>query len=142
MTRQHQTQWAAQFAVASELCRRGYQVALTLGNHPTMDLMVVSPKGTPFFVDVKGQYKQNPWPVSPKDKGEELFYVLAFVPDPKDGQNRFTVLSQDEVNAHLAGNNVKYRARKPERAGKDDPMPCVSADYAKAHEGGWDKLPE
>jgi|ERR1700730_1791448 len=32
----HQTQWAAQFAVASELCKRDYQVALTtrtLGSH-------------------------------------------------------------------------------------------------------------
>jgi hypothetical protein len=26
----HQTQWAAQFAVASELCKRGYEVALTM----------------------------------------------------------------------------------------------------------------
>ena len=33
----HRTQWAAQFAVASELCKRNYQVALTLGNHPTID---------------------------------------------------------------------------------------------------------
>jgi hypothetical protein len=36
----HQTQWAAQFAVASELCKRNYEVALTLGNHPVIDLMM------------------------------------------------------------------------------------------------------
>jgi hypothetical protein len=30
----HQTQWAAQFAVASELCKRGYQVALPLAIIP------------------------------------------------------------------------------------------------------------
>ena len=39
----HRTQWAARFAVASELCKRGYQVALTMGIHPVADLMVVSP---------------------------------------------------------------------------------------------------
>jgi hypothetical protein len=44
MARGHQTQWAAQFAVASELCKRGYEVALTLGHTtPDADLMVVSP---------------------------------------------------------------------------------------------------
>jgi hypothetical protein len=39
----HQTQWAAQFAVASELCKQGYEVALTMGNQPVFDLMVISP---------------------------------------------------------------------------------------------------
>ena len=41
----HRTQWAAQFAVASELCKRGYEVSFTMGNTtPLADLMVVSPK--------------------------------------------------------------------------------------------------
>jgi hypothetical protein len=39
----HQTQWAAQFGVAHELCKLGYQVALTMGNHPSVDMMVLSP---------------------------------------------------------------------------------------------------
>jgi hypothetical protein len=44
--RGHQTQWAAQFAVASELCKRGYEVSFTMGNTtPIADLMVVSPIG-------------------------------------------------------------------------------------------------
>lgn len=30
--RGHQTQWAAQFAVASELCKRGYEVSFSVGN--------------------------------------------------------------------------------------------------------------
>jgi hypothetical protein len=59
----HRTQWTAPFAVASELCKRGCQVALTLGNHPMIDLMVVSPLGRSFHVDVKGAYKRNFWVV-------------------------------------------------------------------------------
>jgi hypothetical protein len=60
--RGHQTQWAAEFAVASELCKRGYEVAFTSGHTtPIADLMVVSPKyKTMFLVDVKGLYKMNP----------------------------------------------------------------------------------
>lgn len=49
----HQTQWAAQFGVASELCKRGYQVALTMGNHPIVDLMVVSPQGLQFSIQAE-----------------------------------------------------------------------------------------
>lgn len=63
--RAHQTQWAAQFAVASELCKRGYEVSFTMGDTtPVADLMVVSPKtGGMFLVDVKGLYSMNPWQV-------------------------------------------------------------------------------
>jgi hypothetical protein len=44
IARDRQTQWAAQFAVASELCKRGYEVSLTMGNAtPVADLMLVSP---------------------------------------------------------------------------------------------------
>jgi hypothetical protein len=46
------TQWAAQFAVASELCKRGYEVSFTMGNStPLADLMVVSRNGAMFLVD-------------------------------------------------------------------------------------------
>ncbi len=55
----HQTQWAAQFAAASELCKRGYEVAFTMGNHPHKDLMVVSPDGVTFAVDVKASTKRT-----------------------------------------------------------------------------------
>jgi hypothetical protein len=48
------TQWAAQFAVASELYKRGYRVAFTLGNQPAVDLMVRSPTEKLFKIDVKG----------------------------------------------------------------------------------------
>ena len=87
----NRTHWAAQFAVASELCKRGYEVALTMGNYPVIDLMVVSPKGVPFLIDVIGRYKKNFWPVRLKTTRGKLFYVLAFVPDV--GQNRFFIYS-------------------------------------------------
>jgi hypothetical protein len=92
----HQTQWAAQFAVASELCKRDYQVALTMGNHPRVDLMVISPRGTKFAVDVKGLYKRNWWLITEKEALQNLFYVLAFV--PVNAPNQFFILKQQQVN--------------------------------------------
>jgi hypothetical protein len=56
--RGHQTQWAAQFAVASELCKRGYEVAFTSGHTtPIADLMVVSPKEKQMYASVKPTQK-------------------------------------------------------------------------------------
>src|SRR3954471_20125474 len=87
--RGRQTQWAAQFAVASELCKRGYEVSFTMGHStPLADLMVVSPVGKKMFlVDVKGLYRLNPWVVRRKPDRAGFFYILAFVPD--DAANRF-----------------------------------------------------
>lgn len=97
--RGHQTQWAAQFAVASELCKRGYEVSFTTGNAaPVADLMVVSPvKREIFLVDVKGLYRMNPWIVKRKSPRAMLFYVLAYV--PTDAPNEFFILKQQDVDA-------------------------------------------
>lgn len=94
----HRTQWAAQFAVASELCKRGYEVSFTMGNRtPLADLMVVSPrKKEMFLVDVKGLYRKNPWVIKEKPASKQLFYILAFVPD--DEPNQFFILPQAIVN--------------------------------------------
>jgi hypothetical protein len=135
----HRTQWAAQFAVASELCKRDYQVALTLGNHPAVDLMVVSPKGIQFLVDVKGLYRPNFWQVQPKKQRDNLFYVLALVPDV--GQNRFFVMTQKEVNDDIKKNTDEWRTRDPARANMEDSRPGVSTKCAEQHEDRWDALP-
>jgi hypothetical protein len=136
-----QTQWTAQFAVASELCKRGYKVALTLGNQPTVDLMVVSPNERSFVVDIKGQYRRNVWPVRPKPPRDNLFYIFAFVPDAGDGPNRFFVLTQQEVNDSIAQGFEEYVSRDHARANVKDPMPGVSPIFADQHENRWDKLP-
>ncbi len=85
----HRTQWAAQFAVASELCKRGYEVSFTMGNTtPLADLMLVSPKTKAMFlIDVKGLYRPNPWVIRRKAIRNGLFYVFTFVPN--HGVNRF-----------------------------------------------------
>jgi hypothetical protein len=49
----HQTQWSGQFGVAHEMARRGYLVAFTMGNAPTVDLICISPNKQEFSVQVK-----------------------------------------------------------------------------------------
>src|SRR5258708_33582416 len=131
----HRTQWAAQFAVASELCKRGYEVAFTMGNGtPLADLMVVSPGSTKsFLIDVKGLYKPNPWVIKKKATRDNLYYVLAFVPD--DTNNRFFVLTQKHVNGYIR--TELARLGRPD----DYPMTGILWKQAVEHENRWDVLP-
>ena len=138
----HRTQWAAQFSVASELCKRDYEVAFTTGNHPSVDLMARSPGQISFGIDVKGLYKRNFWAVRAKTIKPNLFYVFAFVPD--EGPNRYFVLNQLQVNTEIEADieRAKRRAlskgRSDEKAGT---VPGISWKFAEEHEGNWDALP-
>jgi hypothetical protein len=130
------TQWAAQFAVASELCKRGYEVSFTMGNNtPIADLMVASPiKHEHFLIDVKGLYKKNPWVVSRKEIRANLFYVLAFV--PTDEPNQFFVLSQNQMN--------RYIKIELDRLGRDSDYPMTGILWKMAfnHKDDWGILPK
>jgi hypothetical protein len=138
----HQTQWAAQFAVASELCKRGYEVGFTMGNHPAIDLMVVSPKGVNFLVDVKGQYKPNFWPVRPKMTRDKLFYVLAFVPE--NVLNQFFILTQDQVNQGIRIDLEHARSLRKAKGLSGDPadFPGIQRKFAQGFEDAWKVLPK
>jgi hypothetical protein len=114
----HRTQWAAQFAVASELCKRGYEVAFTMGNHPSVDLLVNSPNEVAFSVDVKGLYRKNFWAVRAKEIKHNLFYILAFVPD--EGQNQFYVLTQERMNKEIEADLTLARTRAAAKGRSDE----------------------
>ncbi len=133
--RGHQTQWAAQFAVASELCKRGYEVAFTSGHTtPIADLMVVSPKEKQMFlVDVKGLYRRNPWLIKRKPPRDNLFYVLTFV--PVGDVNRYFILSQHEVHSLIASELL--------RLSRADNYPVTGFNYklAEPYEDAWMVLP-
>jgi hypothetical protein len=123
----HRTHRAAKCAVASELRKRGYEVAPT----PLADLMVVSPMSKKnFLIDVKGLYKRNSWKIKTKARRENLYYVLAFVPDDTD--NHFFILSQEQVNTHVR--DELARLGRPD----DYSSPGIDWKQAEAHENRWD----
>lgn len=130
----HRTQWAAQFAVASELCKLGYEVALTLGNQPAIDLLVVSPEKTTFQIDVKGLYQTNYWQIKPQKPRKELFYVFALVPNR--GPNRFFVMNQRTANRLI---NL-HKPKSPRNA--QNHRWGIQWGRVKNHEDKWSILPD
>ena len=138
----HRTQWAAQFAVASELCKRDYRVALTMGNHPMVDLMVSSPTGKLFSIDVKGLYKKNFWGVRKRGLTENLFYIFAFVPD--NATNQFYILTQGQVNDEIENGFARARARAKAKNKSDDKaelFPGLEWKFVSQF-NKWDVLPK
>lgn len=120
----------------------GYEVALTMGNHPTADIMVYSPGGKAFVIDVKGQYKRNWWVVREKPEREDAYYIFAFVPDI--GANCFFVLTQTEVDRDIRAEFENARSRaiaKGRSTDKVEIFPCVAFKWAEPHESCWEKLP-
>ena len=130
----HFTQWAAQFAVASELYKRGYLVSFTMGNAtPEADLMVMSPQRVSFLIDVKGQKTNSFWRIRSKGVKANLFFVLALVPPGKP--NRFFILSHDQVNRLMKAyerSGVKYDPR----------FSGFNPGSAVPYEDKWDALPK
>jgi hypothetical protein len=135
----YQTQWAAQFYVAAELTRRGYQVALTLGNAPQTDLLVSTPgDNVQFRIDVKGQSTHNFWLVQKREVQDDLYFVLVYLPKKVNDPPRFFVLScvqmmkeRADYQKHIEEIDGKYR----------DDMGGMNWSTAFEYEDRWDALP-
>src|SRR5450759_4323664 len=134
-SQRHQTQWAAQFAVASELCKRGYEVAFTLGhNTPIEDLMVISPKRKyHFLIDVKGLANANFWLIAHRKVRDDLFYILAHSPLGKP--NHFFILTHAETNVLIDKHLRRNKLGKKWRAG-------FNFTNAYPYENCWSTLPQ
>ena len=133
-------QWSAQFLVASELVRRGYLVAFTMGNStPDADLVVGKPRQQPFWIDVKGNATRGAWLIKPKLSAPSLYYVLVSLSPlaSSDGTRKpdeFFVLSQSDV-AELTS---RYLQSHPRDRNK---VPGFGFKDPHKFRNAWDKLP-
>jgi hypothetical protein len=138
-SRQH-TAWAATFATAAELSRRGYDVTFTLGNTPRIDLLCAVPDGEQFKVQVKGIsnsagfYAQKEFFVTPMQI--DLFLVVVLVPSDEKTELQFFILTHDEARREFE-KMPKY---------KKDGRPYV-AEFGlnwrsvTPYEGNWHSFP-
>lgn len=132
--KRYATQWAGQFYVAAELTRKGYIVTFTLGNVPTTDLLVKSPEGKTFGVEVKSaktksicQLKEPPVPDNPED----LFWI--FVSLLGDAQPVYCIIRSDEVLRLWHEYNDKFPA--------DDKFQGIQWSTLREYQDQWDALP-
>jgi hypothetical protein len=126
--------------VASELVRRGYTVAFTMGNHtPVADLMVGAPSDRQFWIDVKGLAGRNDWLVRNKANRIDLYYVLVSLSKLAQHNeirrpDRFFVLTQAETN-DLA---CQYQEM---HSNNRNTIPGFGWHDPEQFEDAWEKLP-
>jgi hypothetical protein len=136
-SQKYKTQWAAQFFAAGELTRRGYLVSLTFGNAPVSDLLVRSPNGAQFTVDVKGQSKKNFWLIQPRNPDINHYFVLVFLPQIAQ-HPRFFILSCNE----LMKKREEYKQSVLLRRKYRDELGGINWSTAFDYEDKWDVLPK
>ena len=106
---------AAEFAVASELCRRNLYAQLTLGNQKRTDLLLMSHDGQFHRVDVKA--KQGPtWPNCRGVYGDNVF--LVFVDYAKSSPSErpdFYILSSSDWRALVEKKVAAIKDKNPHK---------------------------
>jgi hypothetical protein len=134
----YKTQWAAQFFTAAQLTRRGYLVSLTFGNAPTSDLLVQSPNGAQFTVDVKDQSTKNFWLIQRREPNPNHYFNLVYLPKNIDNAPRYFVLSSDE----LMKRREEYRQSVLHKGRYRDDLGGINWTTAFDYENKWDNLPQ
>ena len=143
MRTNQQTQWSAQFFVAAELTRRGYLVTFTLGNAPGNDLIVKSPEGKPFLVEIKGLKAANAWFLRQIEINLNLFYFFVVIPpivDLKKAESpRLFIMTSQEAMAEVEN----YKRKILKKGGKyHENMGGFNWSDVLVHEDKWEKIPE
>lgn len=139
MTKQstrYKTQWTAQFYVAAELTRRGYLVSLSFGNAPVSDLLVRSPSGIQFTVDVKGQSSKNFWLIQNRPQDSNHYFVLVYIP-PGFQTPRYFIVSSDE----LMSRREEYKQSVSPKGRYRDELGGINWATAFDYEAKWENLP-
>lgn len=138
----HHTSWAGVLGTAAELSRRSYDVTITLGNTPTTDLLVASPNGSAFRVEVKSASTPNFIPIQKSvleaPERSDLMFVIALVPRKNDGSFRFFVMSHADVRAAW---QVTRKTKKSGEAYKPG-WEGLNWSVILPFENRWDKLPD
>ncbi|MGO9085947.1 MAG: hypothetical protein ACLQBK_12025 [Candidatus Sulfotelmatobacter sp.] len=114
-----------------------------MGNHPLKDLMVTSPSGVAFSVDVKGLYKKNHWPVTERPKHKNLFYIFAFVPD--NAPNQFFILTQEQTNTGIRTEVAHTEARQKAKGLPHDEVGyfyVIEWNFVFGYKDCWATLPK
>ena len=132
----YKTQWTAQFYVAAELTRRGYLVSLTFGNAPVSDLLVRSPSGNQFTVDVKGQSTKSFWLIKDRPQNPNHYFVLVYL--PRDFQTpRYCIVSSNE----LMKRREEYKQSILPKGRYRDDLGGINWSTAFDYAEKWENLP-
>jgi len=101
----HNVEQMARGYLMYELARRGYYIQMTDSRFPTYDMLVVSPSGKHFGIEVKGQSTKNFWRFEERQPHPEMYYAFIFV--PQEGKPRVFIM--DSASTMKLWNEYKIK---------------------------------
>ena len=120
---------SAEFFVAAELSRRGYNVTLTFGNTKSIDLLIEKNNST-IAIQVKGIQRKKSicWNLKRTSIRENLIYVFVNLNADTLVEPEYFILTHEEIKEHL----------KVVKSGRD----YIDYNYLKRldFEDKWDKI--
>jgi len=136
----HNVEQMARGYMMYQLARRGYCVQITDSRFPTHDMLVVSPSGKHFGIEVKGQSTKNFWRFKYRKPHPETYYAFVFVPQDQDVLPRVFIM-ESAVTMRL-WKEYKNNAIKKYGAKEDDPNFGLRWTQPRRFENRYDLLPE
>jgi len=106
---------AAEYAVASELCRRNIYAQLTLGHLKRTDLLILGEQNKMLRIEVKGKQGRE-WPNCTGIYGENVFLVFVdFAGKDECERPDFYILTVQDWIHYVGGQIAETTAKRPEK---------------------------
>jgi hypothetical protein len=118
----HNVEQMARGHLMYELAKRGYNVQITDSRFPAYDLLVVSPSGEHFGIEVKGQSTKNFWRFNDRDPHRDMYYAFVYV--PQDGTPRLFIMNSKETMKlwkEYKARSIKISLSKGKSVDPEDP---------------------
>ena len=132
----HTLSLAAEYAVASELCRRGIYTQLTLGNLKRTDLLALTEHGNVARIEVKAK-QGNTWPGCKGVNGKHAAIVFVDFKDKEDLERPdFYVLDPKEWRKLLRFKQKRFNKTHEERQMHiENNVPIIESESGKPYVG-------
>lgn len=132
----HNVEQMARAYLMYELAKHGYCVQITDSRFPAYDMLVVSPSGKHFGIEVKGQRTKNFWRFNERTPHPEMYYAFVFV--PQDGTPRVFVMNST-ITMQLW---KEYKDRAIKKGVKEDSIWGLNWTQPHSFEDRYDILPQ
>ncbi|MCJ7776781.1 MAG: hypothetical protein MUP16_00465 [Sedimentisphaerales bacterium] len=132
----HNVEQMARAYLMYELAKRGYSVQITDSRFPTYDMLVISPSGKLFGIEVKGQQTKNFWRFNERQPHSEMYYAFVFVPQDEIPR----VFIMDSTTTMRLWKEYKNSALK--KGAKEDNQWGLKWTQPHPFENRYDMLPQ
>ena len=127
---------AGEFAVASQLCLRGYVASLTLKNYPGVDIFVFNPKNEK-QITIQVKASTDGWFNAPKIVNKKSIFVYAHI--KQDKTLEFYIIPAEEVIKIREEELKEYLDSHP-NVKKDQPIWLGGQEHFSKFKDKWEIL--